>query len=224
MAYFDKEKNTRVRFSDLSSTYNVSVAEGVKTITHDLAEMLGLYSIVQADQPEYDPETQIIEQDMNASPTFNDETKTVSWPWTVRNMWEDILDEDGNVVKTAEEQKAEFDAAEAEAKANAPTEEELADQQRESELGQELADQKQARNTELLRTDVYVSVPDYSLPNGSTLEDWTTYRASLRSAFDDVDMAVATAEEVRNLMYTLLDSAPDYVAPGAPAEEEAAAE
>lgn len=220
MAYFDKEKNTRVRFSNLSSTYNISVSTGVSGITPDIAEMLNLYRIIQSERPEYDPELQRIFEDFSADPIFDDELKTVSWPWEVKDIWEDEVDEDGNVIKTAAELKAEHDEAEAQAQLDAPTEEEIAERDRLTLFQQEVNSQRMVRNDELLRTDIYVSVSDFPLPNESTLEDWTTYRAQLRDMFEALDETTDTFEDVRNAMWTMLESAPDYIAPEAPAEEE----
>ena len=224
MAYFDKEKNTRVRFSDLSSTYNVSVSDGVRSITPDIAEMLGLYTIIQASKPEYDPDMQGVYENTGGEPTFNDEAKTVSWPWVITERYPAELDDDGNVVKTSEQIKAEQDAERAEAEANAPTQEEIEAEQAQMHFDDTLNAYKQNRNLELRQTDQY-ALPDWPHADDAARQAWLDYRQALREAFDGLSIDNGNEQvDITNAWETVIATAPDYVAPEAPAEEEEAAE
>ena len=218
MAYFDKKRHSVVAFNEIKTHYNISTPPAVKRINKDIADLIGLYQVVQQDLPDYDPDDYNIEVDYTQDPTYDEDRMEVSWPWKLIEKWNDELDEEGNIVRTAEQVKAAFFAEQAEAEANAPTEEEIAEQERLNLFESELESSRLSRNDELLRTDIYVSIPDYPLEDGVTVDDWKTYRESLRTAFDALDSTVDTFEDVRATLEGVLESAPDYVAPEEPAE------
>lgn len=228
MAYFDKDRNARVRFADLRKVYNLSLTTSVDVITPDIAQMLSLYQIAMGTPPEHDPEMFGVMEDKNQDPIFDEERMTVSWPWKIVEKYPAELDEDGNVVKTSEEVKA---AQEAEAAAAAAREAEQAEEAEAQRLIEEVEDEiamnRITRNVTLLATDVYM-VPDYPHADDSAKQAWVDYRVTLRDAFDGITSETHTLEEVREHWAGILATAPDYVAPEEPteevAEEEAPAE
>lgn len=222
MAYFDKDRNARVRFADLRKVYNLSLTTSVDVITPDIAQMLSLYQISMSTPPEHDPEMFGVMEDKTQDPIFDEERMTVSWPWKIVEKYPAELDENGNVVKTSEEVKA---AQEAEAAAAAAREAEQAEEAEAQRLIEEVEDEiamnRITRNVTLLATDVYM-VPDYPHADDSAKQAWVDYRVALRDAFDGITSETHTLEEVREHWAGILATAPDYVAPEEPAEEEEA--
>lgn len=221
MAYFDKDRNARVRFADLRKVYNLSLTSSVSVITPDIAQMLNLYQVAIGNPPEHDPEMFGAMEDTSQDPIFDEERMTVSWPWKIVEKYPAELDEDGNVVKTSEEVKA---AQEAEDAARVIAAQEEAEEAEARRLIQEVEDEidiaRGTRNAILDATDVYM-VPDYPHADDAAKQAWVDYRAALRGALDGITSETHTLEEVREHWAGVLATAPDYVAPEEPAEEPA---
>lgn len=227
MAYFDKNRNVKVRFADLRRVYNLSLTSSVSVITPDIAQMLGLYQIAIAPQPEHDSEMFGVMEDRDQDPIFDEERMTVSWPWKIIEKYPAELDEDGNVVKTSEEVKAAQEAEAIEAAAKATEQQEAAEAAALVEqFNSQLEIYRISRNGILASTDAYM-VEDYPHADDAAKQAWLDYRALLRIAFDNITSETHTREELDAHWLGILAQSPDYVAPEVPeesAEEEAPAE
>lgn len=177
--YFSREHNTIVRWNDYKKLFpNISIAEGPNSprfVTQDMADLAGLIPIEEdpLGVPEgYDERIHMLSNDFSML-AYDEENNRMIVKQEIVPIYEDEVDEDGNVVKTALEVKAEEEAARAAA-------EEAAWQQK---LDDDAAAAVERRLDELASCSKYLD-PDYTITNGTTVEQWQEFKDALTALVD----------------------------------------
>lgn len=172
--YYSIEKNKIIRFTDIQREYNLSLPQNKRAIDGELAEMLNLIPLKTKEKPSFDPDYQVIFPD-NTNITV--ENNIAYSNWKVIDVYLDQTDENGNIIKTKAELKAEKEAADLE-------------QQRTAEAEAELQSRvtlfyryKDMRNEYLADTDKF-AISDWPHADETVRQAWLNYRQSLRTMFD----------------------------------------
>ena len=167
--FYSPEHGRLVVKDELSSLFNMSLPKDLERsdfITKDIADLLGLIHITPGKPPaDFDPDFQEAQQDISQI-TYNSSEGTATTLCVVIDIWEDVLDEGGAVVKTKQQVKEEFDQ-----------EQERLEQEQEELSLQESLDYNEAVLQSLLDDTAKYVIDDYT---GEDKSDWIAYRAALK--------------------------------------------
>jgi len=178
MLYYNTKTGDEISYQDIAQVYNVSLPNGSVGPDEQLVAKLNLVPIVMApDKPDAEWFEEV--NDSGAlSYTPGDDAAVREW--VVVQVVSDMLNEDGNIVKTKEQIRDEAAADAEAAEAQRVLDEEAEAVRVAEELARgKLDHQRMIRNMLLRETDVY-TVSDYPHADDAAKAAWLTYRQELR--------------------------------------------
>lgn len=179
--WYSLEHGRRLKSRDVKELYkNISFpaafTKGFIEITPEIAEATRLIPLLTPAEPEsgvdYDPDFQQPVLDFTQV-TVNESQTEAFGTWVISDVFQDILDEEGNVLKTKEQIKAEVEEEQAK---------ELAELERiaeEEEREQLSISNRSRRDSLLLLSDQYVT-EDWGVGEEEEIQEWLSYRQALR--------------------------------------------
>lgn len=179
--WYSLEHGRKLKSKDIKDLYkNISFpaafTKGFMGITTEIAEATRLIPLSTPPEPEsgveYDPDFQQPILDFSQV-TVNESQTEAFGTWVISDVFQDLLDEEGVVLKTKEEIKAEVEEEQAKELA------ELERIAREEEKEQLSLSNRFRRDNLLLLSDQYVT-EDWGVAAGEELQEWLSYRQSLR--------------------------------------------
>lgn len=184
--WYSLEHGRKLKSRDVKALYkNISFpsafTKGFIEITPEIAEATRLIPLLTPPEPEagvdYDPDFQ--QPILDFTQVTVNESQTESFgTWVIADVFQDSLDEEGNVLKTKEQVKAEVEEEQAK---------ELAELERiaeEEEREQLSFSNRFRRDNLLLLSDKYVT-EDWGVSAEEGTQGWLSYRQSLRDLPSD---------------------------------------
>jgi len=184
--WYSLEYGRRLKSKDIKDLYKnisfpASFTKGSMGITPEIAEATRLIPLLTPSEPEpgvdYDPDFQ--QPILDFSQVTVNESQTESFgTWVISDVFQDILDEGGTVIKSKEEVKAEVEEEQAK---------ELAELERiagEEEKEQLTLLNRFRRDNLLVLSDQYVT-EDWGVDTEEETQEWLSYRKALRDLTSD---------------------------------------
>jgi predicted XRE-type DNA-binding protein len=175
MILYDKNKNQSVFIGDIPRLYNVSKTSEHQYVGEDVIELLGLVPLI-IEKPIVS-DTQVCEEDVIV---YDEALNTATQTYRVVELYEDDIDENGNIIKT-KQQKHEENLAllEQEQISQINIQETL-------EINNKWSEVRGMRKLLLENSDKYV-LPDFPHASEEERTLWLEYRQTLRDITEGVN-------------------------------------
>jgi len=178
MLYYNTKAKDVVSYTDIAQLHNISLPVGAAGPDDALLAKLGF--VATRPDPNKPTAGEFEEVVHTAEYTYKDGDEFAYHGWEIVPTLEDILDDDGNVVSTREQQQAELDAeAATAAEVEAAAAEAAAAKAVLDEAEAKLIDLRLERDELLILTDKY-TISDWPHADDATRTAWLTYRQELR--------------------------------------------
>lgn len=178
MLYYNTKAKEVISYTDIAQLHNISLPVGAAGPDEALLAKLGF--VATRPNPNKPVAGEFEEVVHTAEYTYNEGDEFAYHAWDIVPTLEDIVDEDGNVVSTREQQQAEIDAEAAQAaEVEVAAQEAAAAQAVLDEAEAKLAGLRTERDELLAVTDKY-TISDWPHADDATRTAWLTYRQELR--------------------------------------------